>query len=321
MPGIVMHHHFGKVVYSALPDEVKKAIYNIDLYDFATTGPDAFSYINFLNSKVQKENKAFSNYMHIHRTKEFFVKMVEISRVDYNVFNYLCGFVTHYYFDTFANPYIYYKTGVYDESDPSTVMYRGLNEKLKKAMDCYAIEHYYDSKPKSFNIRRKLLKLKKISKTSKESLDRLYSIVYGKNDGYKYVNSAIKWQRRYYRLILDRFGLKHRFLCKRDDGISEVDLTQISYFDKTINHNDIDIFNFKRYMWSNPVDKEMRHDESFFELLDIAKKLSVDCINALYRYVFGNESFEFDYYFKDLSYLTGIPCSYDLEMKYFDNIF
>jgi hypothetical protein len=48
MPGIVMHHHFGKVVYSALPEEVKKVIYNVDLFDFATTGPNAFSYINFL---------------------------------------------------------------------------------------------------------------------------------------------------------------------------------------------------------------------------------------------------------------------------------
>ena len=26
MPNIVMHHHFGKVVYSALSDEVKKSI-------------------------------------------------------------------------------------------------------------------------------------------------------------------------------------------------------------------------------------------------------------------------------------------------------
>ena len=321
MPGIVMHHHFGKVVYSALPDEVKKVIYNVDLFDFATTGPNAFSYINFLNSKLQKDNKAFSDYMHTHRTKEFFVKMVEISRVDYNMFNYLCGFVTHYYFDIFTNPYIYYRTGVYNPNDNSTLPYRGMTEKLCKAMDCYAIEHYYDSKPKSFNIKRKILKLKKISKTSKESLDRLYSIVYGKNDGFKYVNSAIKWQRRYYRFIYDNLGIKHRYLCKKDDGISEIDLKQISYFDKAINHNKIDIFNFKHDVWSNPVDKEIKFNDTFFDLLDIAKKISVDCISALYRYIFGNESFEFDYYFKDLSYLTGIPCSYDLEMKYFDNIF
>jgi hypothetical protein len=33
------------------------------------------------------------------------------------------------------------------------------------------------------------------------------------------------------------------------------------------------------------------------------------------------ESFDFDYYFKDLSYYTGFPCAYNLEMKYFDNIF
>ena len=56
MPGIVMHHHFGRVVFSALNDEVKRKIYNIDLYDYATSGPDAFIYNNFLNSKLQKVN-------------------------------------------------------------------------------------------------------------------------------------------------------------------------------------------------------------------------------------------------------------------------
>ena len=59
MPNIVMHHHFGKVVYSGLSDEVKKVIGDINLYDFATSGPNSFEKINFLNSKSLKENKSF----------------------------------------------------------------------------------------------------------------------------------------------------------------------------------------------------------------------------------------------------------------------
>ena len=34
MPGIVMHHHFGKVVYSALAEDIKNSIDKVNLYDF-----------------------------------------------------------------------------------------------------------------------------------------------------------------------------------------------------------------------------------------------------------------------------------------------
>ena len=201
MPGIVMHHHFGKVVYSGLSEEIKKVIEDINLYDFATTGPNSFEKIHFLNSKSLKENKSFSEYMHSHKTKEFFLKMIEMARVDYHLFTYLCGFVTHYYLDVFTNPFITYLSGVYDPSSQGTEEYRGMNQKIKLAMDCYVIKDYYDTKPNAFRINRKILKLKRISKDFKETFDKLYSSIYGKIDGYKYVNSAVKWQKFYYFLI------------------------------------------------------------------------------------------------------------------------
>ena len=237
------------------------------------------------------------------------------------MFNYLCGNITHYFLDVFTNPFISYHSGIYNSKDETTIIYRGLQRKLERAMDCYVIENYYDSKVNSFNIKNKILKLKKISKNSKESLDRLYLTVYGKNDGYKFVNSSIKWQRRYYSLIFDRFGLKNKFLTKRDDGISQNDYKQVSYYDKIINLNEIDIFNFKHNTWNNPVDKDMVSTDSFFDLLDKAKKVCVNCIQDLYTAIYGNETFDVEAYFKDLSYITGIPCTYDLEMKFFNIIF
>ena len=116
MPNIVMHHHFGKVVYSALSDEVKKSIGYIDLYDFATTGPDSFEKIHFFNNKNNNDHKLFSEQMHTKKSKDFFMKMIEMARVDYHMFSYLCGFVTHYFLDVFTNPFINYHTGIYDST-------------------------------------------------------------------------------------------------------------------------------------------------------------------------------------------------------------
>ena len=122
-------------------------------------------------------------------------------------------------------------------------------------------------------------------------------------------------------LTFDRFGLLNKILSKKDDGISKKDLNQISYYNKKINLAATDIFNLKHLTWNNPVDKDIQSDDSFFDLFDKAKEMAVNCITDLYKYIFGNESFDFDYYFKDLSYYTGFPCAYNLEMKYFDNIF
>lgn len=321
MPNIVMHHHFGKVVYSALSDDIKKAIDDVKLYDFATTGPNCFEKIQFTNKKSKKDDIAFSEYMHSHKSREFFMKMIEIARVDYNMFNYLCGFITHYYLDAYTNPFISYLSGIYNVTDESTIEYRGLNQKLKIAYDCYVIENYYDTKPNAFRINSKILKLMKVNKSSKESLDRLYSTVYGKNDGYKYVNSALRWQKLYYFLTFDRFGLLNKILSKKDDGKSFIDLKYISYHNKKIDVSEVDIFNLKHNQWNNPVDKDIQSTESFFDLFDKAKKIAVECINDLYKYVFEGESFDFDYFFKDLSYYTGFPCAYNLEMKFFENIF
>ncbi len=321
MPDIVMHHHFGKVVYSGLSDEIKEKINNIPLYDFATSGPDAFFTCNFLNKTKQQENQEFGNYMHAYRTKEFLVKLAELSRVDYNMFNYLCGYVTHYYLDTRVHPYIFHFTGVYDPQDPTTFEYRGFHTKLERAMDSYVIENYYDSVPHRFKIYHKILKLKKIQKSSKESFDQLYSIVYGRNEGFKLVNNSIKWQRRFYRFIYDRFGWKQKILEKKDDGESKIDLSMLSYYGKKIDSNEIDIFNFHHKEWCHPVDNSKISNATFFDLFDTAKVECANCIQALYHYVFDNENIDFDLYFKDVSYITNLPCSYDLEMKYFDNIF
>lgn len=319
MPNIVMHHHFGKVVYSGLSEEVKKSIEYINLYDFATSAPDCFEKIQFLNSKNNKEHVAFSEQMHTKKSKEFFLKMIEMARVDYHMFSFLCGFVTHYFLDVYTNPFIAYYTGIYDPNDFETKGFRGLDQKMKIAYDCYVIENYYDCKPNAFRINHKILKLRKIKKPFKESLDRLFASIYGKNDGYKYVNSAIKWQKLYYFSTFDRFGLLNKILSKKDDGVSKKDLSQISYHNKKIDTSQIDIFNIKKNVWNNPVDKDFQSTESFFDLFDKAKKMCVDCINDLYKYVIEAETFDFDYYFKDLSLYTGFPCSYNLEMKFFDN--
>ena len=143
MPGVVMHHHFARVVYSALSDETKKKINNIALYDFACTAADAFTFVSFLSKEKNKEAKKISELLHTKNTQMFLMELAKLSKLNKDLFPFLCGYVTHYYLDVTTCPYIYYKTGIYDPDIPNSIKNRGLRLKLERAMDTYVIENYY----------------------------------------------------------------------------------------------------------------------------------------------------------------------------------
>lgn len=321
MPDLVMHHHFARVVYSALSDEAKKSINNMGLYDFASAGPDAFSLIKFFNREKNAEYLKIKDMLHSKHTRQFLVELAKLTKLNKDLFPYLCGYISHYYLDIKTNPYIYYKTGLYDIDVFNTVKNRGLKMKLERAMDSYVIENYYSVKPNKFKIHKKILYLNKIPKTIQRDLDVLFSSVYSINDGYKKVNKSLKSSKFFYRCIYDPFGLKTKVFDKLDNGKSDVDLHYITYYNKGLNTRVFDIFNFKHERWYNPVKKEISSIDSFFNLFDKAKELALECIETLYNYVFLDEDVNLDFYFANVNYKTGLDCNQNNEMVYFNNIF
>ena len=298
MPDLVMHHHFARVVYSALTDEAKRSINNNGLYDFACLGPDAFLFSNFLSKEKNKSAREICELLHSTKTQDFLVELAKLAKINKDLFPYLCGYVTHYYLDITTNPYIYYKTDIYDPEVPNSIKNRGLKLKLERAMDSYVIQNYYSVSPNKFKIYKKILYLKKIPKTIQRDLDVLF-----------------------YRFIYDPFGIKNKLFEKFDNGKSEVDWNYVSFYNKSLNTRTFDIFNFKHERWFNPVNKEITSIDSFFNLFDKAKLMSLECIETLYNYVFFDEDVNLEYYFSNVSYKTGLNCHGDNVMKYFNNIF
>ncbi len=321
MPDIVMHHHFARVVYSALTDEAKKSINNIGLYDFACTGPDAFFFSNFMNKEKNKRSREVCDILHTSNTQAFLVELAKLAKINKDLFAYLCGYITHYYLDIETNPYIYYKTGIYNVDVPNTIKNRGLKMKLERAMDSYVIENYYSVAAKKFKVHKKVFHLNRVPKTIQRDLDVLFSKVYGINEGYKLVNKSLKSNKTLYCLLHDSLGLKNKILSKFDNGKSEVDLNYLSFYNKSLNTRTFDIFNFKHERWFNPVNKEISSIDSFFNLFDKAKTMSLNCIETMYNYVFLDEDVNLEYFFSNVNYKTGLDCEKDNEMKYFNNIF
>ena len=318
MPDLVMHHYFGRKLYSSLNEEIKEKIDNLPLYDFATAGPDPFFFVKFLNSKLQKESHRFGNFMHKNMTRDFFVELVKIAKRDNKMFSYLCGFIAHYALDVYCHPYVFYYTGEYDKENLETLVYRGLHTKLERAIDSYIIKKEYKANPNRFKIHKKILTLKKLNPSLKESFDDLFK-VFGKDDGFNHVNMSVKYQRKFYQFIYDPFGIKDKLFKKLDNKTGSLDLSVLSYYNKGI--EDVDIFNLRRDEWKNPADDSIVSRDTFFDLVEKAKVFAIDLINKSYSYIYLDEDINLDAVYTNLSYLTGLECEKSKEMRYFKNIF
>ncbi len=322
MPGLVMHHHFASVVHKSLSDEIKKSINNRALYDFASYGPDSHKFHDFLSKDKIAESLAYSEYMHTHNTKNFLVELLKLAKLNHDLFPYIAGYVCHYYLDSTSNPYIYYKSGLYDKNVNNSIKYRGLKLKLERAMDAYVIENYnYGPSTNKYRIKRKLLNLRKLPKSIMHDIDVLYMKTYDINNGYKFVNKTIRNQRLVYALIYDPLGIKNKLFEKIDNGKSYVCLKYMSFYNKSLNARKLDLFNFKHERWFNPVKEEIYSIDSFFDLFEKAKKMSLKCIEAMYKYVFLDEEMQFDFFFQNISYYTSLDCEANNEMKNFNIIF
>lgn len=317
MPDLVTHHYFGREVYQELDENLKRNI-DLDVYDFATAGPDPFFFVSFLSRKKNKSYLEFGGYMHRHQTSQFLKTLIMETKTYPKLKSYLYGFLTHYFLDTYAHPYIFHFTGNYDVENDESIIYRGLHTKLERAIDCYIIKNYYHKNPYHFKIYKHILKLKKLHSDFQEPLDKVYDEVYGMKNGYVLVNKSIKDQRKFYHFIFDRWGIKNKLFSILDNGKSSLDFTVLSYYGKEI--DDVDIFNLKQRLWTNPQDHNITSNDSFFNLVEKAKRKAIDTIKVVENYVNG-ENVDLDSYIMDISYITGLPCSDNRPLQYFRNIF
>ena len=210
MPGIIMHHHFGHVVYSALDEIVKDKMNRLDLFDLGLAGPDIFDKIQYFNKKKNPKYKATSFVFHTQDTKKFFLNLVKETKNNRELFPYLCGAVAHYYLDSLTNPFLYFQTGYYDPLIHNSLKYRGLKELLHQEIDAYCIVNYYGSVPTKFKIRKEVFDVKKLDISFGENFNNLYLNTYNLKDGFKLTNLAIKHSKKFYRKVYDPLGLKRR---------------------------------------------------------------------------------------------------------------
>lgn len=322
MPDLVMHTYFADKVYRNINDNIRNHIQNYDLFSFASIGPDPFFFYKFLDKKQNKEVREIGNIMHREKSQLFFINLInkleKIEKKDL-LFSYVCGLITHYVLDKTIHPYVFHKTGVYDETTGEGLEYRGQHTKLERAMDSFVIRNVYHSIPWKYKLHKEVLKLKHFPNEITLPISEVYKETYGFENIDKLLNEALEDQIKFYKFIYDPFGFKNFFFKLIDKKTIGLDYKVLSYYHKEI--NDVDIFNKNGNEWTNPVDFTKTSKDSVFILIDKASKESLEIIEAVYRKVYLQDQINLKEIFKNESYLTGLDEDDQRSMTFFNKIF
>lgn len=303
MAEIISHTFLAKDVSKKLRMRNKGIIY-------FSLGPDPF----YFSSKTLK----YGNNMHRKRSLDFFTNYVK-----YMMNNDLCdnddvkgclyGFISHYVFDMYLHPYVFYKTGVFNKKKRETYKYLYGHRKMEMGITLYlAKRRKLDiSKYKFYDE----IFPKKRSKIIINVLDNVfYETFYFKNGGNLYFDSLDKCKNIYMRFRYDPNGIKKAIYSIIDIfRINKYKFKYISFHG--IKETDLNLDNNK---WFNPVNKKVSN-ESIDDIYEksINKTIELICIvNDIFKGVRDIKCME--KYFGNNSYLSGIDSNINNKFRYFE---
>ena len=311
-----------------LPKNCQKKIINAQEYfKLFCQGSDPFMFYHLLLGKKAKKYMEIQRKIHTENTKSFFINTIKIIKEkkllnNQEVMSYLYGNICHYYLDLYTHPLIYYKSGTFKKEDKSTYKYNGLHQRIEYNIDLYMIKKREKQPPHQFKIYKNIFKIQKFSKelidTINESIEKTYHY---KNISKKYI-ASIHYMKLFFKYINhDPTGIKLK-IYKLLDKITPkqfIKLEELSYHHDF--ENNLNYLNLNNQTWNYPWDKNKISKKSFFDLYEIALNESIKTITLVTNMLEQNSLNQniLDELFKNLSYVTGLPCEEKVVMKYFEN--
>ena len=293
MPSYISHAIHGEELYKKLigEDLLKE---NIKLYRLRGYSI-AYDYA-YMVPKLDNHNNSARDYL------LYLITYIKENRLQGNadVMAYLYGHISHFYFDAFAHPLIYYiEKGCMPSSLlPSHFMVEGyLNSYLSNEV---LNKDIMDVKATYFNdINLNDPEIKSIIYNS-------YKKVYGRNN------------------VMPSFKLVHDFFSSIEslykNTFKTMDVVRgLTNFDSFLIRNKLslsEIANENNGEWLNPVTGNLHH-ESFLELFYQSLDKSIEAINDINNYLYGNGDFRnVMKVIPNVSLDTGLPKTSGLKMLY-----
>lgn len=322
MPATVVHAYFAQDLNDILPKEIKNKL-DVDRLKTFGQSTDSLMFYNLFSILPGKKIRDFQKYFHTNKTQDFFVNLINyIKENDYtediDVNSFLVGTICHYVLDSTVHPYIYYKTGYFNKNDKSTYKYNNVHTFMETFLDNDMIKRRESINPYKFNISKFSFDTSKFSNELNDTIKYTFKETFDVDNMDKIYYKSLKQMRNSIFIFRqDRYGIKKFFYKLADTFTSKrvFRFEAISYhYPLNDRHN---FLNENHKLWRNPCDYSLTSEESFLDLYLRALKLAKVMICASFDYINGKD-IELEKVFINKSYITGLDCELDKELKYFE---
>lgn len=322
MPATVVHAYFAQDLNDILPKEIKNKL-DVDRLKTFGQSTDSLMFYNLFSILPGKKIRDFQKYFHTNKTQEFFINLINyIKENDYtediDVNSFLVGAICHYVLDSTVHPYIYYKTGYFNKNDKSTYKYNNVHTFMETFLDNDMIKRRESINPYKFNISKFSFDTSKFSNELNDTIKYTFKETFDVDNMDKIYYKSLKQMRNSIFIFRqDRYGIKKFFYKLADTFTSKrvFRFEAISYhYPLNDRHN---FLNENHKLWRNPCDYSLTSEESFLDLYLRALKLTKVMICASFDYINGKD-IELEKVFINKSYITGLDCELDKELKYFE---
>lgn len=322
MPATITHAYFAKDVFDILPDNIKNKIDCSRIKMFGQS-MDALMFYNLFSILPGKKIRNFSGYFHRNKTQDYFVNLINYIKEanlddDMDVCSYLAGMICHYVLDSTVHPYVIYKTGIFDKKQKSTYKYNHVHDFMEAFIDNDMVKRREEGNPYYFRVDKFCFNTRKFSDNLTSVINESFKKTFGLDNMAKIYYKSLKQMKcSLYTFRRDPSGFKKN-CYKMLDTITPKRIFRfeaISYhYPLEDRHN---YLNLNHELWRNPTSYNMTSTESFVDLYVKSIKLAKVLICASFDYING-KNIELEKLFINNSYVTGINCSANKELKYFE---
>ncbi len=322
MPATITHAYFSKDVFDILPNNIKNTIDCSRIKMFGQS-MDSLMFYNLFSIMPGKKIRRFCDTFHREKSQDYFVNLIKYIKdnelgSDMDTCSYLAGMICHYVLDSMLHPYIIYKTGVFNKKDKSTYKYNHVHEFMEVFIDNDMVSRREHIIPYKFRLDKFCFNTRCFSKGLSDTIDYSFNKTFNINNMSKiYYKSLKQMKRDLYLFRRDVYGIK-KFFYKLIDTVtprSAFRFECISYHRSLVDKHDY--LNNDNHMWRNPVSYNLTSTESFVDLYLKAIKTSKVLICASFDFINGKD-IELEKLFTNMSYVTGLDCKLNKELKYFE---
>lgn len=327
MSDILNHYRCGKQVFNALPEDnvfTEPVQRRYDAYRIGTQGPD-FLYYNILDGVNTKKAVDAAHAIHESHTDAFFTAALcwadEHPKYKDTALAYIAGFVTHQQLDAATHPLIFNKTGCPKTADAKTQRRASyLHKKYEMLLDTamtqyeYGTQAVFDYAEKVFTVTPDTLRF--LNKFYADLLPEVYGLSLPpgvlRRSLYKAANII--------HLSKDPYGRRTKLLRPIERLVGEEDALSRMFY--PMYTNEYRVLNLGHKPWRDPVTGETRNEsypQLFHSAVDNSLKTLYTLSNLFKKRDFTNS--DISALFKDVSYLSGRPCSSKESFNYFDPYF